>query len=987
MAYIVSTTQTATASAASYTVTLGAHVSGDLLLVFLTQDVGGTTIAPDATSATAGWAMIGTQAASGSSRSAWAWLIADSASEVNPVFTGATDDWIGTCLVIRDAHATAPFGATPTTAINFKRSDYTGVASAASNKDGDLDTTTIAEDGILLIYSWGSDGALYPRGKINEITGVDRYSATAISHIIGYKQQQSVGVAPTATMYRSATTNGGNGWILAVRNKSSGAFQPDIRPDVNELKWYGTYNEEYDGSTTWNAPSTFCTGVTDFGGFVLSATAPTVAVNTVISDAKVWNPSATTLTSTENITLLAGEGGVGAWVGGWHTIPSTDLTGKMAGFMWEITSGSGSSIQGSEGLLVGFSDGTNCVFYQVASKALGWPTLLAEFSFVAPGNGTAYDSVGTVATAISACTEIGFFLHRITNSTGARAIYLRDFAVFGTTSLTGGGSSYPTQFQDFQRAITGWGQWDYARLTGSAQVLAKSSVQIGDGTNKTYFDGAAQSFEYPQAWSASAVNNWQMFWNAAANSVGLSVYAKAADTINLASGVAATDTAQNLSINASSAAAADATYSFAQSFVGWRDPIDNKGLTWNGATFKECGTVTIAGGGDLTNCTIAKTTSTHAPLTITANGTVVTTSTITVADTSITTDHHISLGASVTSCTLNGVTLSGAAGTDKIYSALASGTLTITVDGTGTAIAASDVTFVGGSTASAVIAAPALYQEVVVSGFTAGSRIQIYDATSATELFNGTASAGDTVVSGSTATWTDPTAAAGNRAIRVRVAYVNGTSAELWQQFTGLTCGTTSGTESVTYPVTPIDDDTYNSNAVDGSTVTGITFTDAATDLVNINIAADTVPLKDIYAAFVYWLFTAAGIDDDVAYIDAPNTANYIMTSMKFRNTSTDPLKITGGYFYDSTGSVENCVDVAGSSGNIYPMPEHVVPYQTTGTYAITGDIATILTAVADVPADVLTAAAATPIASNIKKVNDITVDGTGVVGDEWGPV
>jgi hypothetical protein len=166
----------------------------------------------------------------------------------------------------------------------------------------------------------------------------------------------------------------------------------------------------------------------------------------------------------------------------------------------------------------------------------------------------------------------------------------------------------------------------------------------------------------------------------------------------------------------------------------------------------------------------------------------------------------------------------------------------------------------------------------------------------------------------------------------------------------------------------------------------GITFTDAATDLVNINIAADTVALKTIYAAFAWWIFTSPGIDDDVAYIRAIDPANYELTSMKFRNTSTDPLKITDGYFYDSTGSVENCVDVAGSSGNIYPMPAHVVPYQTTGTYAITGSLQDALDAIADVPADVLAAAQTTPIHSDVRKVVGITVDGTGTDIDPWGP-
>ena len=323
------------------------------------------------------------------------------------------------------------------------------------------------------------------------------------------------------------------------------------------------------------------------------------------------------------------------------------------------------------------------------------------------------------------------------------------------------------------------------------------------------------------------------------------------------------------------------------------------------------------------------------------------------------------------------------------------GTLTVNLKGgntkTGTIVQVPSGTSTA-TTSDITFSAPQVYQSVVITGFTAGSRIYIYDTEGAGELlFNGTVSAGETVISGSTCTWTDATAAAANRVIFLRVAYVNGATAKEFIEVANIgTCGTTDGTKTVSYIVAQTADAVYDANAVtmDGTifAACGITFTDAATDLVNINIAADTVALKTIYAAFAWWIFTSPGIDDDVAYIRAIDPANYELTSMKFRNTSTDPLKITDGYFYDSTGSVENCVDVAGSSGNIYPMPAHVVPYQTTGTYAITGSLQDALDAIADVPADVLAAAQTTPIHSDVRKVNSYTVDGDGQSGTEWGP-
>lgn len=922
MAYIVSTTQTATAIAASYTVTLGAHVSGDLLLVCLSQDGGGTAIAPDATSATAGWAMIGTGAASQGCRGQWAYLIADSASEVNPVFTGANDDWIGTCLVIRDAHATAPLGSL-VDGTDFKKADW---GNSTNINFGDSGALTTAVDECLLIYSWCSDGAATAnvmRSKLNEITALDKYSSTAIGHIIGHRQQQTAAAAPTVRMYSPVATEGGTGWVLAVRNKSGGALQPDIRPDANEIKWYGSWSTQHD-SLTWQAPSSF-TGST-INGIATSTQSPTIG-NVTTNTNTPWG-AGTSIEVTD-----AGP----AWVGGTHAITSADFSGKVISFQWDRNAASSTAAQGAEGIIIGFSDGTNWVTYQVAKPAKGWLNGVAEASFIAPGVSTEYaNSDGDSSSSINwaAVTRVGYFWHKIAAST--TAINVRHLTLFGTTALTGGGSSRPATFNDYQSAITSWQHYRAAEVQASAQVLLKASVQIGDGTNATYFDGAAQSFEFPQAWSATSVANWQMSWNATANAVGLSVKAKSTDTINLASGVAATDTAQNLSINASSSTSA--TYSFAQSFVGWRDPTDNAGLGWNGATFKECGTVTIAGGGDLTNCTIANTTSTNAALAVTANGSTLDGCAISGTGAA----YALELGTAVTAITLTDCTLT-AGSTDKVHVLKTTGTVTITISGT-TSLVAGDVTSAG---ATVVISAPVLYQSVVVSGFTAGSRIQIYDTTSNTELFNGTASAGNTVVSGTTATWTDPLAASATRAIRVRVSYVNGASADMFQELSGLTCGITEGTESITYPVTPEDDTTYNTNGITGSGVTGVTFVDSGTnDRVDCNIAGGSVSLPSIYAAFVYWNFTATGIANDFTYVDAPDTANYILSGMKIRNTSATPLKITGGYFYDTTGSVENCVDTAGSTGNIFPMPAHVVPYAT-GSGVTAQDVSDIAAAVA----------------------------------------
>lgn len=313
------------------------------------------------------------------------------------------------------------------------------------------------------------------------------------------------------------------------------------------------------------------------------------------------------------------------------------------------------------------------------------------------------------------------------------------------------------------------------------------------------------------------------------------------------------------------------------------------------------------------------------------------------------------------------------------------------------------------------VTAPTTNQSVTVNGLVAGSRVQIYDLTNAAELYNG-------VVAGTSHTWNDPAPATGSRAIRLRVAKVSGATARRFVD-TGIgTCGTSSGDSALSYLVNQEVDDVYGANAVDGSTVTGITIVDAV-DRMQINIAGGTVSWKDIYAYNVAWLATEEGIRDDGSIITAKDVANYTLTLFKIKNTSAVPLKITEGYGVDSvTGSVADILDVTG--GSIFPVVDHVVSSVITvsGASVVTGTAADIIAAMPTALANasavrtelgtelarldvavstrnattpptaetvagaVLAAAAAAPIAANVEAINGTGITGGGVPGNEWGP-
>jgi hypothetical protein len=263
-----------------------------------------------------------------------------------------------------------------------------------------------------------------------------------------------------------------------------------------------------------------------------------------------------------------------------------------------------------------------------------------------------------------------------------------------------------------------------------------------------------------------------------------------------------------------------------------------------------------------------------------------------------------------------------------------------------------------GNTGGAItFSAPGIYQSVTVSGGVAGSRIQIYDLTSDTELYNDTPTF--------PYTWTDPSVAAATREIRLRVAYCVGADAYEFIDANIGTCATSGSGKDISYLISQTADVVYNTNAIDGSTVTGITIT-TGPDRVNINLSGGSTTWPRIYAYQVYWQATATGIAQETAFIRAVDTANYILTDFSIKNTNANPLTITGGWGKDSvTGTIAGCIDAAGSTGNIYPEPDHVVAFQTSGTYAITGDISTVMAGISGVPAAVLSAAESSPIHSD----------------------
>jgi hypothetical protein len=89
-------------------------------------------------------------------------------------------------------------------------------------------------------------------------------------------------------------------------------------------------------------------------------------------------------------------------------------------------------------------------------------------------------------------------------------------------------------------------------------------------------------------------------------------------------------------------------------------------------------------------------------------------------------------------------------------------------------------------------------------------------------------------------------------------------------------------------------------------------------------------------------------------------------------------LTITGNLFVEGGG-----VPVVSTLGTYQVNVNYTVPVQAQGisTSGSTGPSA------ADIAAAILAAAQITPMHSNVKKVNDVTIKGTGTTVDPWNPV
>jgi hypothetical protein len=265
--------------------------------------------------------------------------------------------------------------------------------------------------------------------------------------------------------------------------------------------------------------------------------------------------------------------------------------------------------------------------------------------------------------------------------------------------------------------------------------------------------------------------------------------------------------------------------------------------------------------------------------------------------------YHLSLSANIK--TDNGLTRSGSLINAGAYNvvinataasafALAGNTLTIkasTFTGdmttTGVITLANGATFVGTRTdANGTIAPP---KTVSITGITAGSRLQIYNVTTATEVVNA-------VVAGTSysATYNEGTGYTAGNIVRVRLTYTSGTTAKLPYSAQAVV-----GASGWSVLAAQQNDTVYATLGIDGSTVTEFT-PDYPNVQVDISDPDGSTRVDRLYAWFVHTQSSDAdGIRLWFGGIVPEDAANFrIVTSilnLKIDNVSASGVTFTDG--------------------------------------------------------------------------------------------
>jgi len=577
MAYLLDYEQTfLNGASTALNLTMPTHATGDVLVIFITQDAN-TTI----TLNTGGWTQIGSQTNGGTGVTSAAWYKkAASSSEVANITT--TDGWIAWVFSIRDVDTTT----------QLDTSSFTGTGTAASEITSTSVTTNTAD--CFILYCVGNDGVAtqcHSDPGVMSIGSADDQgttATTAAASSAAWYIQRSAGATPAPTWTKSLS-NAYTLMTLAFRNKSGGIIPPYI-DDVSSPGTKLAVGHHFSTLNGISFPGSLSLGNIGPGG-TGKATAYDAA--TAIADYGI-NPYSSALSSTLPTTAATSVSGYEIAFSSANNLS----TGFVMGSVIALNPKMANYFQGSiadGGMFVAFADASNNYrSYQVLARDSNPNTEGRSVWSIKPSQTTtAYGTSGSMNA--SAVTKM---LLLSNCPRGAITLYSSEIHQVNTQVIAGGDSNFPVDAEGVAKIGKSF-RLSVIQKTGAAGLLAYVPIQVGGG-DSVNFQINAGSLQFPRA---SSQSTGELNYHGDAGAIGISYAGKSGDVIKHTNSVVTSPSSYYWEIH--SAATSAATWDFAGlTVVGAVVTLRNV-MTFSEMTFSSCSAIT-ASSCAVNTCTFSK---------------------------------------------------------------------------------------------------------------------------------------------------------------------------------------------------------------------------------------------------------------------------------------------------------------------------------------------------------------------------------------------
>jgi hypothetical protein len=230
-------------------------------------------------------------------------------------------------------------------------------------------------------------------------------------------------------------------------------------------------------------------------------------------------------------------------------------------------------------------------------------------------------------------------------------------------------------------------------------------------------------------------------------------------------------------------------------------------------------------------------------------------------------------------------------------------------------------------------------QPVSITNIVTGSRLQIYNVTTSTEIVN-------QIISGTSynTTYVEGTDYSDGDTVRVRLTYASGTTAKA--EYSANVLDTSNGWSLL---ADQQDNDVYNTLAIDGSSITNFV-ADYVNDEVDVAVAAN-FNLSDFYAWWVYNMTTAQGIREFFGGITALDQANFRINTSTLslfldNTTSTNLVQLDNRRLFRADGVYPVLASTTGGGG-IDVVWRNTILIAETSTSGLTPEESAKLTSIA----------------------------------------